>query len=221
MTNIHFTVTNFINQDVSIRRGLSRGFINTRALAKYILKSLNLSCSLDAVISAIRRYESQEETKENIKQRYKAIANAKVSSRTRMASVLFKKAMSVRNSLLKLYNKIDFSKGEVLRILEVSQWIKIIIDQSNMGLVEGLFNKKDILGYDYKLGEISLIYQEDVIGIPGIFSVLSSEFALNNISIRDGVICGSEHIIIIREDDLMRALQALHRVAKWGEKAKD
>ena len=218
MTNIQSNVTNFIEQDVSIRRGLSRGFVNIRALAKYIHDNLALPCSLDAIISAIRRYETEEQTKEDIKNRYKVIANSKVSSRTRMASVLFKKKMEVRNSLLKLYSKIDFTKGEVLRILEVSQWIKIIIDQDNLKLVDEMFEKKDILEIDNKLGEISLIYQEEVINIPGIFSVLSSELVLSDISIRDGVICGSEHIIIVNEDDLMKALQALHKVTKWGEK---
>ena len=63
MTNIQNEVTNFIEQDVSIRRGLTRGIINTRALAKYIHKNLMLSSSIDAVISAIRRYETKEEPK--------------------------------------------------------------------------------------------------------------------------------------------------------------
>ena len=218
MTNIQNTVTNFIEQDVSIRRGLSRGFINSRALAKYIHKNLSLSCSIDAIISAIRRYELKEESKEEIKKRYKLIANAKVSSRTRMVSVLFKKDMNVRKSLIKLHDKIDFSKGEVLRILEVSQFIKIIIDQSNFKFIEEYFSKSDIIAIDKKLGEISLIYNEEVIDTPGIFAALSSELALNSISIRDGVICGSEHIFIINEDDLMKALQALYRISKWGEK---
>ena len=218
MTNIQASVTNFIEQDVSIRRGLSRGFLNTRALAKYIHKNLMLNCSIDAVISALRRYETKEEPKEYIKDRYKLIASAKVSSRTRMVSILFRKDMDVRNSLIKLYNKIDFSKGEVLRILEVSQFIKIVIDEANLKKVEELFTKKDIVETEKKLGEISIIYSDAVKDTPGVFAVLTSELALNGISIRDGVICGSEHIFIINEDDQMKALQALHGISKWGEK---
>jgi aspartokinase len=218
MTNIHNSVTNFIEQDVSIRRGLSRGFINSRALAVYIQRNLNLSCSLDAVISAIRRYEAGKESKEDMKNRYKLIASSKVSSRTRMVSILFRKDGNVRKSLAKLYEKIDFSKGEVLRILEVSQYIKIIIDQSNYRFVDELFSKSDIMAVDRKLGEISLIYSDNVIDTPGVFAALSSELALNSISIRDGVICGSEHIFIIHEDEMMKALQALHNITKWGER---
>ena len=216
--NIQTEVTNFIDQDVSMRRGLSRGYINTRSLAKYIHDNLNISTSLDAIISAIRRYQTKEESKEDIKTRYKYIASAKVSSRTRMASVLFRKEMDVRKSLINLYNKIDFSKGDVLRILEVGQFLKIIIDEDNLKLLEGIFDEHDIISYDKKLGEVSLIYDRDVIETPGIFAALGSELAQNNISIRDGVICGSEHVFILKEDDVMKALQVLYKITKWGEK---
>lgn len=221
MTNIQNEVTNFIDQDVSIRRGLSRGLLNSRALAKYIQQQLALSGTVDAVISAIRRYELREKSTEDVKKRYKLIASSKVSSRTRMTTVLFRKDISVRNALTKLYNKMDFSKGDVLRILEVTQFIKILIDQSNLPMVETLFDKKDIVGIQKRLGEISLIYDTKVIETPGVFAALSSELALNNISIRDGVMCGSEHIFVINEDELMKALQVLHGISKWGEKVRD
>ena len=218
MTNIQSEVTNFIEQDVSLRRGLSRNLINTRALAKYIHQNLGLSCSLDAVISAIRRYEQQEESKEDIKNRYKLIAAAKVSSRSRMVSVLFRKDMEVRKALIKIYSRIDFSKGEVLRILEVSQYIKLIIDQSNLKFIDEHFSKHDILSMEKRLGEISLIYGDEVITAPGVFAALAGELAQSSISIRDGVICGAEHIFIVQEDDLMKALEVLYKISKWGEK---
>ncbi|NTV24480.1 MAG: hypothetical protein HGA85_09040 [Nanoarchaeota archaeon] len=218
MTNIHDQVTNFISHDVSIRRGLSRGFINTRALASYIHRCLGLSGSLDAVISSIRRYKT-DDTKEEVKSLYSRIAAAKVSSRSRMASFLFKKDMDVRKGLIKLYDKIDFSRSDILRILEVNQFIKIVVDDENRQMVEKFFSDKDIIARDTKLGEISLIYTEDVIETPGVFAALASELALNNISIRDGMICGSEHIFILKERDLMKALECLHSIARWGEKA--
>ncbi len=220
MTNIQNEVTNFIEQDVSIRRGLARGLLNTRALAIYIHQNLHLSSTLDAVISAIRRYEGSQESKDDIKKRYQLIASAKVSSRTRMISVLLKKEVEVRTALTKLYSKVDFSKGEVIRILEVSQFIKIIIDETNFQEIEKLFSKKDIVAIEKKLGEISLIYPDEVANTPGVFAALSSELALSSISIIDGMICGNEHIFIVNENDLMKALEAMHRISKWGDKVK-
>ena len=126
--------------------------------------------------------------------------------------------MDVRKSIIKLYNKIDFTRGEVLRILEVNQFMKIIIDSTNMKYVHELFPKNDIISTEQKLGEISLIYDEEVEKIPGVFAALTSELGLSSISIRDGVICGSEHIFIIKKDDLMKALETFYKISKWGEK---
>ena len=133
-----------------------------------------------------------------------------------MVSVLFKKTADVRNALVKLYNKIDFSKNEVIRILEVSQYIKLIIDRSNLSKVEEMFS--DIVSVEEKLGEISLVYEKEIANTPGVFAALAGELALSDLSIIDGVICGNEHIFIINEDDLMKALEAMHRIRKWGEK---
>jgi aspartokinase len=220
MTNIQGEVTNFIEQDVSIRRGLSRGLLNSRALAKYISQNLKLNCTIDAVISAIRRYESKAEPKEYIKERYKLIASAKVSSRTKMISVLLKKNVDVRKSITNLYNKVDFSKGEVIRILEVNQYIKLIVDEANFKDVQELFSKSDVVSIEKGLGEISVIYGAEVANTPGVFAAVSGEYALSNISLVDAVICGNEHIFIVNEDDLMKALEAMHRIRKWGEKVK-
>lgn len=218
MTNIQSEVTNFIEQDVSIRRGLVRGLLNIRALAKYVHSNLQLSCTIDAVISAIRRYEEKEEPKVDIKKRYQLIAAAKVSSRTRMISVLLKKDQEVRKSLTKLYDEMDFLKGDVLRILEVNQFIKIIIDEMNINKIKANFSKTKIITINKKLGEICVIYSNEVANTPGVFAALSSEFALSDISLVDGVICGNEHIFIVNEDDLMKALEAMHRISKWGER---
>ena len=54
--NIREKVWKFIDTDISIKKDLSRKVVNVRSLAKHILATQKLSTSLDAVISAIRRY---------------------------------------------------------------------------------------------------------------------------------------------------------------------
>ena len=220
MTNVQDEVTNFIDQDVSIRRGLSRGLINSRALAKYIHENLGLTCSIDGVISAIRRYRIDDSAKEDIKKRYQLIASAKVSSRSKMASVLLKKSADARSGILGLYDRIGFSKGEVLRILEVSGYIKVILDESNLGKIGMHFRHDDVISQMKDLGEICITYPVRAAGIPGIFAAISSELSLSGISLVDGVICGEEHIFIVEKDDLMKSLETMHRIIKWGEKVR-
>ena len=54
--NIRELVWKFIDTDISLKKGLSRKIVNVRSLAKYILGAQKINTSLDAVISAIRRY---------------------------------------------------------------------------------------------------------------------------------------------------------------------
>ncbi len=211
-------VTNFIEQDVSIRRSLKRGFTNNRALAKYIQEKLLLNCGLDAIISAIRRYKFNEDNTEKVKLRYEVLSKAKISSRTQMASVLLKISPNLRSDISKLQTAIDFSKNHVLRILEVSQYIKIVLDQTNLPLINNFIKKEDIIATNENLGEISLIFNQEIKEIPGILASVSSEFTLKDISILDSVICESEYILIIKEDKLVTAIQALYEVSKWGNK---
>src|SRR3989338_3045512 len=145
MDSVTSKVTNFINQDVSIRRGLSRGFINVRALAVYIQHNLDEQYSLESVISAVRRYSVSSDFKEDIKRRYELTAQAKMSSRTRMCSILLKKEPEVRAALSKIYVLIDFSRGYVVRTLESSQYIKVIVDDIHVEKVQALFQKSQII----------------------------------------------------------------------------
>src|SRR3989338_11002525 len=52
-------VWNVINSDLSIQRDIEKGLINHRALARYVLEKYGVKASLEAVISAIRRYEPE------------------------------------------------------------------------------------------------------------------------------------------------------------------
>ena len=57
MANLTHEVWNYLDSETSIKKELKRGIVNSMALAKHIINAKNMSCSPDAVISAIRRYE--------------------------------------------------------------------------------------------------------------------------------------------------------------------
>ena len=59
MTNITQQVRDFLNKHPFIVRSLADGIINARQLAFYILKKTEMSASIHAVLSAVRRYEQE------------------------------------------------------------------------------------------------------------------------------------------------------------------
>lgn len=60
MTNVNQKVQKFIDSSPFIKNALNNDLINKRALAQYIIKETRLDGTLDAVISAIRRYNTEK-----------------------------------------------------------------------------------------------------------------------------------------------------------------
>lgn len=205
MKNINKEVWRYLDNHITIKKNLADELINVRALSKKIIHDLHLAASLNAVISAIRRYHLDLKEKEHLPQIYALLKKAKLFTRTKLASVLLKKNETIREKLATLYQKIDFQGGDTLRIFEVNKYIKIIIDERLLPETKEIFNKKEIVETEKGLGELTIAYNVDITKIPGIFALLSNELAANNVSIIDSMICHSEHLIIVKEHDIQKA----------------
>ena len=120
MKNIQVEVRRLIDNNIALRKLLRDEIINVRALARKFLKDYELNCSLEAVISAIRRYETRADEKDYLPMVYKLLKQAKLLSRTKLASILLKKNTTVRENLPKLFPAVDFEGGDTLRIFEVT-----------------------------------------------------------------------------------------------------
>ena len=126
MKNINREVWRYLDNQITIKKNLADELINVRALAKKIIRDLHLTCSLNAVITAIRRYHLDIKEKDQLVKIYKLLRNSKLFTRTKLVSLLLKKNEEIRTKLVALYKKIDFQGGDTLRIFEVNKYIKII-----------------------------------------------------------------------------------------------
>ncbi len=209
MNSINTEVWRYIDNHQAIKRNLAENIINIRALAKKIIADLHLSCSLNAVISAIRRYSHGLPAREHLPAITALLQNAKLFTRTRLASLLLQKNESVRNKLAQLYAQIDFQGGDLLHIFEVNKYIKIIIDEKTQELARRLFTKPEIVTTERNLSELSIVYVDDITRTPGVFAFVANELAANNLSIVDSIICHSEHIIIVPSPELQKGFNVL------------
>ena len=209
MKNINKEVWRYLDNHITIKKNLADNLINTRALAKKIILDSHLNCSLNAVISATRRYNLDIKEKEHLPKIYYLLKQTKLLTRTRLASVLLPKNSIIRNKLVDFYKNIDFEGGDTLRIFEVNKYIKIIVDEKSLTEAQNIFTKKERVHIEKNLGELTIIYGIDITKTPGVFALLSNELAANNISIIDSMICHSEHLIIVNEKELKRAFNVV------------
>ncbi len=211
INNIREFVWKVIDTDIAIKKDISRGVLNIRALANYIINNYKINVSIDSVISAIRRYNTTPIKKQEADV-YSLLRKAEIRSITRMASFSLKKNEEVTQTLGRLLPKIDFEGGEVLRVLEGSKLFKIIFDKKSYTKMINEFKKSDIIYSNKNISMIEIIYPKELEKTPGVFSVVSNELAENNISIIDALICANEHIVIVDEKDILKAFEILYNL---------
>jgi len=209
MKNIQAEVTRIIGNNIAVRKLLKEDLINIRALARKFLKEYELNCSVEAIISAIRRCEKGSKERDYLPTIYKLLKNAKLSSRMKLSSLLLKKNQSTREKLPELFSIVDFEGGDTLRIFEVSKYIKIIVDEKLLFSARKIFRDKDIVLSEKNLSELDILYDTNITKISGLFATLSNELAANNISIVDSMICHNEHIVIVSEKDTRQTFDVL------------
>jgi aspartokinase len=212
MSNIMHEVWKILDNSPSIKRDMSRGLINTSALARYIIKEKKVSGSLDAIIVAIRRYEiKQHKEVFNVAQKLLGkIVN--LSTKSNLAEISLIKDTDVQQILPKLFSFIDYVQGDVLRVTQANKSIRLLIDEKNLEKVISLFPKNKILSKDRGLAEINIYIHPQMQETPGILALIANELAINEINIVEFVTCPPEMLCIVKKEHLIQATGILYNL---------
>src|SRR3989344_537495 len=106
--NVRESVWKFIDTDISLKKGLSRKIIN-----------------------AIRRYSLDVKKSDEKNSIHDVLKQARVAIRTKMSSLLLKRTDLVKTKLGRPDKLMDFQGHDIIRVLEGSQALTIVIDQKN------------------------------------------------------------------------------------------
>ncbi|KYK27458.1 hypothetical protein AYK20_02585 [Thermoplasmatales archaeon SG8-52-1] len=213
MTNIMHEVWKILDTSPSIQREMSRGLINHSALARYIIEEKNVNANIDAVISAIRRYkidhyEELFNTANNI------ICQSAISTKSKLANISIIKDTETQKMLPKLFDVINYNRGDVLRIIQADESIKILVNEKNLEKIKQLFSKDKIIKIDENLGEINMHLHPEAVNTPGIIAVVSNELAMNGINIMETISCVPELLWFVKEEDLLRAYNVFYQLCR-------
>jgi len=212
MKNTVGEVWKYLENSPCIRRDLSRGLINARALAKYILKTQKMDTTLDAVISAIRRYKIDKQGDIFLNARNLISQTINLSTRSGLAEISLVKDDDVQHLLPELFEVIDYTRGEVLRIIQATESIKLLIDGKNLENVTELFPKDKIIKIDKNLAEINMHMHPKMVSTHGILAVIANELAINGINIVEIMSCLPEMVLFVKEEDILKAYQVLYQL---------
>lgn len=212
MKNTVGEVWKFLDSNPGIKRDLGLGLINQRALAKYILKQKKMDATLDAVISAIRRYELEKQEDISVVARKLMSQTINLSTRSGLVKISLVKDDDVQRSLPKLYENINHSRGEILRVIQATASIKILIDEKNREDIIDLFPKDKILKITKNIAEINIHMHPKMETTYGILGTITNELAINGINIVEMMSCFPEMLLFVKEEDILKAYQVLYQL---------
>lgn len=214
MTNIAEQVKIFLDNDFIIRKCLFRNIISLRALSRYIIKILSLEeKNLDAVMSAIRRYKREERAKSEAELK-KLFSKVAVKTRSNIIDICIKKSKKVLEQLDKINSIVDIEKGEVIRIIQAEESIRIILDEKNLDKLFNYISKSDCISIEKNLNEINLHFTPEASKTKGIIALISSSLNAEDINIVEIISCAPELLIFIKKDDLLKALNVINNLEK-------
>jgi aspartokinase len=132
--------------------------------------------------------------------------------------------VSVRNrpeiqlAIARFAGEMNYASGETFWLVSTPETVGVTIDTKNEAKLNSHLAKKDILGRLENLAEID-IEMSDILGTPGVLSLLTTQLAINNVNIMglsaSGKAGDTERVMIaVDEKDLLRAYQALERLSK-------
>jgi len=203
-----------IESDAAIRKDLARGLINIRALARFVQLILGPSVSLDAIISTIRRYRGflREELKEESRVN-SLLSRARLNLRNKVIDITLTNEPKVQAKLAELARLIDFAKGEILRVVQGVESVKVIVDEKNFEKVLESFNKAEVASIHRGLSEIIASFPKEAEKTPGIVAKIATELSLNDINLTEILSCTPELILVVSEKEGLRAYQAIQDIA--------
>ena len=218
MTKVVQTVWRILDHDPSIKRELDRGLINTSALARYLIKEKKVKATLEAVISALRRYQHAPFNDFFSTASTLLTKTVSISTKNNLAEISLVKDTEVQRILPKVFEIISYVRGDVLRITQANESVRLLIDEKNMEKVTAMFPKDKLITNEKDLAEINVYIHPQMQKTPGILAVLANELALNEINIVEIMTCPPELLIIVQKKDFQKASEVIHQLCQPMER---
>lgn len=210
MTSITKEIWTAIEQDVVVRRALEKEIVSQKNLAVHLIKKHKLNTSSDAVVSAIRRYKEERPLEKKYETARKVVSESlDVRITSNIVSIAVEKSKEIQLVLPKIFNVINYEKGEILLIIQGEQAIKLMMNEKNKAKVLDILPKKSVINIEENIAEINIKLTDEAVETPGIISLLSTELMMHDINILELMSCVPEMLFFVKQKDVVKSYEIL------------
>jgi len=215
MVTVSNIVQKLVDDRVFIQESIYRDIISFALLAKQLKPEvqnlLGKQVKKHAIEMALRRYS------EKIKQNHKNILfdySSDIIMKTQICDISVQKTPSLVTMLKKMYDIVDFEKGDILNIIHGNFEVSIITNERNKKKFLELLKKEKIQNVEENLISLSMTFSKDFLYTPGVIFNIIRNIAWDNINIFEIVSTNTELTFIIHKKDAMKGYNALEKLIK-------
>ena len=109
------------------KKGLQRGIVNSRALARYIRKTEGLDSTADATLGIIRRYPLSSGESEEV---WRVFRDCGLSMRNKIGDLELEYDQDTMNRIGEFGSNLKTVRGENVKLVAGVQFMRVIADQN-------------------------------------------------------------------------------------------
>jgi aspartokinase len=214
VVTISHIVQKTIHKKIFIQEAIAEGIASYGSIAKQIKpeieEELGKEVEHNAIVAALRRYA------EKIDVRYGEIKfdadNSEVNLKTNIIDITVLKSLSLFDKLKKIYDIIDFEKGDILNIIYGRNQVSIITNERYKKQISNYLKYEKIIESKEDLVALSFTISKELMVTPGVLFHIARNFAWENINIIETISSDVEMTFIVDHKDAVAGYKALQKL---------
>lgn len=215
MPSVAQIVSDIVDRRPFLEEGLARGIINYAYLADMLKPEIENTLGKEvhryAIVMAIRRL-ADGMGKSFVVEPANKLGGAEVTITSGVFEMTVRKDARALRNVSRLYEMVDFSKGDFLTITHGMYEMTIISNKKYKEKMAGMFSRHEIIKETGGLSSLIVKIPEEASEAVGVLYTLTKALSWENINIVEVVSTFTEEIFIIKEEDAALAFGAVNRI---------
>lgn len=213
MVTISHIVQKIVDKRIFIQESMNKNIISYASLAKQlqpeIEEELEKTVKRHAIEMALRRY------KEQLQQKHKTISfdySSDIIMKTQVCDIAVSRSPTLLNKLKKMYDMVDFEKGDILNAIQGSCEVSIVTNERYKQRFLDILKNENVLNIEEHLISLTMTFSKEFLYTPGVIFNIIRNIAWDNINIFEIVSTNTELTFIIHKKDAMKGYKALEKL---------
>jgi aspartokinase len=212
MVTISRIVEKMIKENPSLEIALSKDIISYSKLARYLREEVESEFGKKitdtAIMQALKRIREKSERMYEKKERFYAL---EINTNSNIMSVTIGKSNRLPKIMQDVYSMPELEEGFVLNATHGNNQTTFLISKIIEPKLEELLEGEKIVAKMDSLSQISIRFDHKMFETAGFIVYVLKDLTWNNINIIEIVSTYTELIIIVKNEDLMKAYQILQK----------